>query len=157
MSVAIGLALVLMAGTVVLAATTKTGGAVKGVKVVTETAAASISSNGYTDVQGMSVSMTVPSGEQALLLITFSAETQCRDGNGSTTVCYLRVLVDGTNAALPGQVAFDTAGDGNAEFTHETNSMQFVTGPLSAGQHPVKVQAFVDEIVSSFTFGGRTL
>ena len=67
MSIAIGLALLLMAGTVVLAiTTTKTGGAVKGVKVVTVDLLYQIVSQAPTDISGMSLSMTVPSrGEGA--------------------------------------------------------------------------------------------
>ena len=76
LAVAIGLATLLVAETAVLAVTTiKTGGPVRGVKVVTETAQQTIYPSGWTDVQGMSLSMTVPSGEKALLLITYSSSS----------------------------------------------------------------------------------
>ena len=144
-----------------MAATTKTGGAVKGVKVVTESApqsivAGAVGMTAYVDIQGMSLSMTVPSGEKALLLITFSSASVCLDGSGATNSCWVRVLVD-NGTALPGQVIFDSAADGNALSAYEANSMQFVAGPLSAGSHTVKVQAYLDETFSSFQLDTRTL
>ena len=50
----------------------------------------------------------------------------------TTSSCYVRVLVDGAEAA-PGQVLFDSARDGGSPLGQEANSMQFVAGPLSAG------------------------
>ena len=157
LAIAIGLAMLLLAETVVLAANTKSGGPVKAVKVATEPGTATISSNAFTDIPGMSVSMTVPSGEKALLLITFSADAYCHDDLGSTALCYVRVLVDGTTQALPGQLVFDSAADGNVAFPDEANSMQFVVAPISAGAHTVKVQAYVDEVYSVFVIERRTL
>ena len=133
LSITIGLALLLVASTAALAVvTTKSGGAVKGVKVVTETAGTNMAVMTFTDIPGMSLSMTVPSGEKAHLLITFSASTSCIDSSGINTNCFVRVLVDGTEA-LPGQVLFDTAADGDSLLAREASSMQFVAGPLLAG------------------------
>ena len=157
LAVAIGLAMFLMAETVVLAATTKSGGPVKAVKVVTESASQVITnSSSPTDIQGMSLSMTVPSGEKALLLITFSAQATCTQDTYSTAWCYVRVTVDGHGTA-PGDVIFDGALDGNNTYAIETNSMQFVAGPVGAGLHTIKVVAFADEAASYFTLTNRTL
>ena len=82
LAVAIGLATLLVAETAVLAVTTiQTGGTVRGVKVVTETAQRTITwgSSGRS-VKGMSLSMTVPSSGEELLLITFSSAAFCHDG-----------------------------------------------------------------------------
>ena len=98
----------------------------------------------WTDVSGMSVSMTVPSGEKALLLINYSMASTCVDQSGATLFCYVRILVDGTEAP-PGQVIFESAADGNISSAIEANSMQFVAGPLNAGSHTIKVQAYMDE------------
>ena len=149
-------ALLAGSGVVVAASVIKSGKAVTAVKVVTDAAAVSTASQTYADVPGMSLSVTVPSGEKAVLLITFSAQSRCLDGSGATAFCYARVLVDG-NTALPGEVIFDSAADGNAANAYETNSMQFVVGPLNAGGHTVRVQTRVDEAVSSFTMAHRTL
>ena len=146
-------ALLAGSGVVVAAQVIKTGKAVTAVKVVTETSQSSASTPfTWTDVVGMSTSVNVPSGEQAILLITFSAQTNCTDGTGATTYCQIRVLVDG-NAAPPGIVTFDSAADGNAAIAGETNSMQFVAGPLNAGSHTIKVQGLVDEAQSTFVLG----
>ena len=153
LAIAIGLASLLVAETVVLAATVKTGGPVKAVKVVTETTTHTISSTRFVYVQGMSLSMTVPSGEQALLLIAFSSRVSCTQT--TTAWCYVRVTVDGVEAA-PGDVIFDGAADGS-NYAIETNSMQFVAGPLSAGPHTIKVQARVDEAGATFHLTDRTL
>jgi hypothetical protein len=158
LAIAIGLAALLVAETAVLAVTTiKTGGPVRSVKVATETAQQTIYPGGWADVQGMSLSMTVPSGEKALLLITFSSASFCHDSSGASAFCGVRILVDGI-PALPDQVTFDSARtDGNIDSSHEPHSMQFVAGPLNAGQHTIKVQGAVSENPSYFGISTRTL
>ena len=153
---AMALAAVLVAGSIVLAATTKSGGAVRAVKVVTESGITNPAYTSFRDVEGMSLTMTIPSGEQALLLITFSALTSCVDGTGTTTGCRVRVLVDGA-VAPPGEVEFDSALDGDDNLGREANSMQFVAGPLSPGLITVRVQARVTKDLSYVAFTARTL
>jgi hypothetical protein len=162
--VAVALLVGLLAGGgVVYAATVKSGKAVTAIKVATESAATQILTDGtsygaWTDIAGMSLNISVPSSQKALLLITFSAQTYCFDGfgSGATTLCKVRVLVNRTTA-LPGDVVFESAADGNGGSTAETNSMQFVAGPISAGSYTIKVQALVDETWSNFTLMSRTL
>ena len=149
----------LLAGTVVLgAAVLKRGGYVNAVNIVTDTDQTGVSQeNSWTDISGMSMPMSVPSGEQALFLITFSASVTCEDGQEPVTnYCYIRVLVDGVEAS-PGAVVFDGAADGNTEYAREANSMQFVAGPISSGAHTIKVQGFIGGSSSSFQLWSRTL
>ena len=145
------------------AATSKSGGKVTAVKTVTATGYPSTDTqSGYVDVPGASVSMAVPSNTRALLLITFSGESRCHRGPNHD-YCYVRVLVNG-NEAQPGGVVFDSGEDAANSveaFNWETNSMQFVYGPVAAGTHTVKVQfRFWSEIYCSgecFTLGRHTL
>ena len=150
-----GLAVALAAETAVLAATVKlNGGAVRAVRTATADSDVSTTSTSLADVPGMSTTVSVPSGEKAILVITFTAESRCI--GSSTTLCIVRVLVD-SSAAKPGDIAFDSAFDGNTFSAPEANSMQFVAGPLSAGSHTVKVQYRVDEASSGFDLRARTL
>ena len=153
------LAALLVAETVVLGATVlRSGGAVKAVKIVTETTEQVISvSNQDTNITGMSLTMSVPSGQQAYFLITFSAVENCLDGSPPILMyCYVRVLVDGAEAA-PGYVVFDAAPDSNVWEAKEANSLQFVAGPLAAGPHTVQAQGFIGGVSSSFNLYERTL
>ncbi len=100
----------------------------------------------WTDVQGMSLSMTVPSGEKALLLITFSSAAFCHDGVNATAFCRVCASwsMGSTGPAEPGDLRLSTT-DGNVDSSTEVHSMQFVAGPLNAGQHTIKVQGAVSE------------
>jgi hypothetical protein len=149
------LGMVLAAESVVLAADLKrNGGAVTAVRTATDDATAATVSHTYVAVPGMTVTVNVPGGQKALLVITFAAVSHCTDGDGSTTLCLIRLQVDGVSAP-PGEIIFDTAADG--ESAPEANSMQFVAGPVSAGSHTVLVQYRVDEASSSFYTFNRTL
>jgi hypothetical protein len=87
----------------------------------------------------MSLSMTVPSGEKALFLITFSAQATCQDTYSSAS-CYVGVTVDG-HGASPGDVIFDAASDGTTRvrFTHRClgqvgrNTWLCLPGPDGSG------------------------
>jgi hypothetical protein len=150
----VALALLLAVESVVLAATTRNGGAVTAVRTVTGTDIVATSSQTYVAVPGMSVSVNVPSGEEALLVITFSAVTECFVNAGIATFCQVRVRVDGSSPP-PGALTFDSAADG--VFGMEATSMQWVSGPLSAGPHTVRVDYRVDEANSLFYMTQRTL
>jgi hypothetical protein len=132
----------------------RNGGVVRAVRTVTE--ATSISNTNimaFVDMPGMSTTVNVPSGEKAILVVTFSAETHCVDPAPPFSFCELRVNVDGLEAS-PGGVQFDTAADGTSA---ETNSMQWVAGPLGPGPHPVQVQWFLRGTDGAFTLEERTL
>lgn len=159
------LLLTVAAETAVLAvAVAKTGKAVTAVKVVTQSTLATTTSSTYANMPDMSTTITVPTNQQALLLITFSAETDCKLVEVEFGYCLMRVLVDGSPAA-PGQVIFDgtwnNRGGTNPEgdqVSMQANSMQFVAGPLGSGSHTVTVQWLVnDPLENQFRVQERTL
>lgn len=159
--VTVALALVL-AGTAIGATLQKNGGPVTAVRTATAddyvyVQVANSPTMSWANVPGMSVSANVPSGEKGLLVITFSAVSQCNGTSGG--FCHIRVLVDGTQAN-PGAVTFDSADDGpgGSVNSYETNSMQFIAGPKSAGAHTVTVQWAMSPYTNgTFTLLGRTL
>jgi hypothetical protein len=148
------LGMVLTAESVVLAANLKrNGGAVTAVRTATDDTIGFTASVSYVAVPGMSTTVNVPSGQKALLVITFSARSQCVDNDGATVFCFVRVRVDDSTAP-PGEVIMDTgAGGGGIQMIN----MQFVAGPVSAGSHTVRVDYRVDENPAFFQLAQRTL
>lgn len=151
---AASIALLLTAQAAVLATTaTRTSGPVTQVKSVTDGSFAGYSTSpAYADLDGMQMKLTVPEGQEAQLLITFSAASLCHDLRTDHGWCLVKVVVDG-HVATPGPVVWDATVDGNA---YEVHSMQWVTGTLSAGDHNVRVMVKIDA-PGRFQFGARTL
>jgi hypothetical protein len=146
--VTLGLAGLLVAESIVLGVQfIRTGKGVTAVKVVNSNASMISNSPTYANVTDMNVSMVVPSGEKAIFLIDFSAETYIATtstiGQG-----YVRVLVDGV-AAAPTEVIFDS--DINTFSNNESQSHQFVAGPLGAGPHTFRVQWRASSSTSFFS------
>jgi hypothetical protein len=154
----VGLVLLLATETVVLATVaTKSGKAVTAVKTVTNDGSDLTASTTYVNLAGMSTTMTVPSTQKALLIITFSAETNCYWEGQMTGFCGLRVLVDGSMPA-PGEVFFNSvAVNSGTGAAWQTNSMQWVAGPLNAGGHTIAVQWHVTNENVHFGIDRRTL
>jgi len=150
--VAIGLMAAIVAGqgVVLAAAVVKKAGPVTAVKTATADSLQQVTSTSWTDVTSMSFDMTVPSGQKALLVVTFSAETNCYTG-AYTGYCNLRVIVDG-HAAAPDFVQWGQSICAACQPLWEVHSMQFVAGPLNAGVHTVKVQAMVPHNGNGETF-----
>jgi hypothetical protein len=148
----------LLTGESVALAFTLRGGAVKSLVVASAISTATITSTSWTDVSEMSVTLSVPSGQQGLLLITFSATGSCTDDDGLVNGwCWVRVLVDGFEAS-PSQTTWDSAADSNNGNAREAASMQWFRGPINAGQHVVTVQARVDQAVpGTFLLHNRVL
>jgi hypothetical protein len=93
------------------------------------------------------------------LLITFSADSKCNQDPVASVYCYIRVLVDGTEAT-PGPVAFNSvqhASNSTDTLAHGAHSMQWVAGPYGPGQHTITVQWQVDEGDAIFELWDRTL
>jgi hypothetical protein len=160
MAVAIALALVVVS-TVVAVTYTKRGKAVTAVATVTATAFHSSEAIHWEDMPSTSTTITVPSSQKALLIVTFSGEVNCDQELQEDESCLVRVLVDDAVAA-PGEVIFDSNADNYASslleaVAWETNSMQFVAGPVKAGTHTVTVQWRVNGSDSTFKIKGRTL
>lgn len=129
----------LVAGTAIGATLQKNGRTVTAVRTVTADTSVQTALSTWTDVPDMSVSVGVPSGERGLLVITFSGVHDCyAPGSGNAGQCRIRVLVDAA-AAQPLEIVFASTTSTN-QHLYETNSMQFVAGPMQAGAHIVKVQ-----------------
>ena len=140
--------------TVLAATLVRGGGAVTAVQTVTANDQVYVNSDSPQTMPGMSLNVTVPPGEQALLVVTFSAATLCYGTPGS--YCYLRARVDG-QAISPGEVIFATTPDTANAISWEANSMQFVAGPVAAGQHTIDIRWRVEMSGVSFAVYGRTL
>ena len=153
------IAILLAAQGVVLATTVRrNGGPLTALRTATADGFDTTGSPNYRLIPGMGVSIGVPQGQRTQLVITFSGETSCDDVTvDEVEYCLVAVLVDGSPAS-PGDVIFDNSHDG-ASF--ESNSMQFVTGPLAAGSHTVRVMYRVDTGTGGsdavFSVGYRTL
>jgi hypothetical protein len=131
LTLAVGLALaVLLALTSAVVATSyvRSGHAVKAVKVATDDYYAKTSSNSWSDVPIMAVTMTVPANTKALFLITFSAGNMCT----TSGTCLIRALVNDSVAA-PGVVPFGSP-------VGNTNSMQWLASPWPPGTYTIKIQ-----------------
>jgi hypothetical protein len=107
----------------------------------------------WVDVADMKTFVSVPSGEKALLVITFSAESVCQADVGSFGDCNIRVTLDGA-VVSPGPVQWAFTVEGS--MPHGARSMQWVAGPVLQGQHQVKVQGRVFQ-PGSFRLGPMTL
>ena len=159
--------LALLAETAALGfALTKSGKAVTGVKAVVSYDLITTTSDTPVAMPDMSTTIRVPAGQQALLIITFAGETNCRPLTLVSGYCRLRVRVD-QNYADPDVVAFDSTMDNLVTYqtdiygddSWETNSMQFVYGPVSAGTHTVTVLWWKEDDADDtiFRMGARTL
>lgn len=152
----VALLLAFTAGAALAVTAKRGGGPVTAVRTATDGVPVSTQSQTYVDVPGMTANRKVPSGQQALLIITFSAESVCYNTFASDPArarCDVQVLVDGLPAA-PGEVTFDSD---VADLEYEANSMQFVTGPVGSGLHTITVQYRVRHSDAHFLLGPRTL
>jgi hypothetical protein len=125
---------------VLAASVGRNGKTVSAVRTVTSDLEWLTWSESWIDVADMKTFVSVPSGEKALLVITFSAETLCAAAAspGSLGDCDVRVTLDGA-VVSPGQVQWGFNVD-SGSLPHEIRSMQWIAGPVLQGQHQVKVQ-----------------
>ncbi|HUR16845.1 MAG TPA: hypothetical protein VMZ33_06145 [Candidatus Limnocylindrales bacterium] len=105
-AIIVALAIMVAATGVVLAATSAvTGNAQKQIKVVREnttTASATSNSTTYSDIPGATVSMTVPSSTNALLVARFQSHGSVIQTSG----CIVRILVGSTTMEPNGNYPF---------------------------------------------------
>jgi hypothetical protein len=133
---ALTLASIVIAQGVVLAAVTKSGGAVTAVRTATADDLIYLPPGGWLDVPGMQVSINVPDGQRAMLLISLSASASCyRIGGDTSNWCSVRALVDG-NVAAPGQALLWD----NSMSDQMTASTQWMVTGVRPGTHVVKIQ-----------------
>lgn len=122
----------------------RNGKSVTAVRTVTAKDALNVtlSANTWIDVADMKTSVTVPATEKAVLVITYSMSSSCtpldpdEDAN-----CKIRVTLDGGQVD-PGIVSWDwTPVDDFGQTSYlSARSFQWVSGPVAAGEHQVKVQ-----------------
>jgi hypothetical protein len=149
----LGIVVAIAGGSAALAAAlVKKGGAVTAVYTATATSTVSTTSNSYVDVPDMQVTVTVPSRQRALLIITFSAETFCLSNSGAQGGCFVTATVNGAGGPQPPSAIFAST---TAEY--ESHSMQFVAGPLAAGNHIVRIRYSPNVVGGYFEIGPRTL
>jgi len=146
----------LVAGTAIGSTLQKGGGPVTAVKTVTDDIGTYTNAASWSDIPGMSLAVNIPTGEKALLIVTFSTVDSCYAyGAGTAGQCTARVVVDG-NPAQPLQATFASATSAN-QHLYQSNSMQFVAGPKLAGAHTVKVQYMSNDPNVYFYVEARTL
>ncbi len=102
--------------------------------------------NSTTPLKLMGVGVSVPSGTEAVLVITVSGASVCTDTTHPYGSCYLRVLVDGTDPTNYASFEFDSVQGGS----REDQSFQRVSPALGPGPHTVVVQEFVAATTTSF-------
>jgi hypothetical protein len=133
---------------------TISGKSVTAVRVVRDTSASGTGSTTFRDIPGATTTITVPANARALILVSFSAETECIAPGESRTICSVRILVGGQEAdpASGADFAFDIAepvGEGGA-FAWESHSMDRSRGPLGPGTYTVRAQYMVTTPNASF-------
>jgi hypothetical protein len=129
-----------MAGTAIGVTSSNQGGTVTGVKVVWGTDLQETSSQTFENFPGGVTTIAVPSGQRALILARFSAESTCISGAQSGW-CSIRILVDGvpTDPAQGLEFKFDTTprfADDAFSYAHSMERSRAV----GAGTHTVRVQ-----------------
>lgn len=150
---ALGIALVLVGAQVVTAiTTTTTGKGVTQVKLVGGTDTLSVSGSTttqWTNLPGVSTSVSVGANTRAIVRAEVSGFTQCRNTEGS---CDLRVLIGG----VEGSPAVAQAAAYGGRF-----QMERWRGPLNPGTYVVQVQVRVptntDRVTEFVLWSGWTL
>jgi hypothetical protein len=132
------------------------GGPVTSVKVVRSNSSQITTSTTFVNLPGATVKVKVPSGQRALILARYSAESNCT-GGAVGSWCSARVLIGGVEAApvSGADFAFDSVDSTDdvsclpADCGWESHSMDRSRGPLGPGTYTVRVQW---RIVNGSTF-----
>ncbi len=93
-------------------------------------------------IPGTTISGTVPTGQTALILARFSAESVCYGGQQGHW-CSVRILVGGVPAEPADGLDFAFDSVEADQFLYESHSMDRSRGPLTAGSYLVRVQVAV--------------
>ena len=127
-----------------IAATSSSGGSITAVKVVREEGTGGTTATSFGDVAGASTTITVPSGQRALIVARFEASSLCQPSETTTCIGRVRILIGGVEGAPGGTWDFDSANVG-----HESSGTRSIErsrggfGGLPAGTYEVKVQSRV--------------
>lgn len=155
----LGAMVVLVAQNAIGVPSTVSGKGVEAVKVVRNEGTIKMTDDStggdWVTLPGAKTSITVPDGQQAILLARFSASSACWGGvSDNANACYIRILVNGAEAApVSSGWPFDsTEGATDQNYYFESHSLERATDPLGPGTYVVKAQAMVD--TSDFSLVG---
>jgi hypothetical protein len=126
-----------------IAASEQGGGPITAVKVVRDENSHATTSTDYVDLPGATTTITVPSGQRALILARFSAASFCDAVNVSANCeSYVRILIGGVEGApATGVGGFNDAPAGQGfRGSHAIERSRGGLGGLPAGNYQVKVQ-----------------
>jgi hypothetical protein len=131
---ALALAVVFGAASAVVATTfVRSGKSITAVKAATnDTTQVVTYSAGLADVTGMNVTVTVPSGQKALFVVTFSADALTNADCDVQATINGQTLVPGVADFMNNQIALE--------------SMQWIAGPEAAGSYTFKIR--VQEVIN---------
>jgi hypothetical protein len=141
--VVVGLLGAVLAATAIAATTGASGGPITAVKLVRSTDHFGTSSTTYSDVPGASTTITVPSGQRAVIVARFSGTSDCPT-LGSIGHCFARILIGGVEGAPETGTFgyFDSSQSAVVVGTsHYIERSRAGYGGLPAGSYQVKVQA----------------
>jgi hypothetical protein len=143
---AVGTCAVLVAAIVQLdlvsSATTANGTNVVQVKTVRSASPAinngQDSSPTFIDVPGARTTITVPQGQNALIVARFTAESECDDDNAlqPDTRCYLRILIGSTEGAPASGLDLIFDNNGRGQDLNDTPEARAWRGLVRWGQDP---------------------
>jgi hypothetical protein len=134
---------------VVAGVTGSSGGSITAVKVVRGADATTTTSTSYVNLPGASTTIHVPSGQHALILARFSAESRCSGGSAGQ-YCTVKILIGGSSGkpATGSDFAFDSdSGAGNDWWESHSMDRSRVLGP---GTWTVRVQYAVTVATTTF-------
>jgi hypothetical protein len=122
-----------------LAATAGSAKTISHVRVARETTAQTTHSTSYATLPGATGTIAVPADESGLILVRFSAESQC-SGGAAGNWCSVRILLDGTemDPAAGLDFAFDSVNSPDSFW--EAASMDRSRAGVGSGNHTVTVQ-----------------
>lgn len=130
----------------VQSADTQSDGAVTQVKAVSATSFSSTESTLAVNLPGAATNVTVPAGQQALIVARFTGSANCLQTPQQTSFCWVGLFIDG-NLMSPGAVIFGTVGATDGHPFRAAHEASAVVGP---GTHQVRVKYHVDETQSTF-------
>jgi hypothetical protein len=149
-----------VAGVAVGVATRGSGQAITAVRAVEETAQTNTNSTTFVNLpEAVTTPITVPTGQTALMLVHFSAESQC-DGGTTNTICSVRIILlpatGGSLETLP--LSTDFAFDQDIA-TDDLNGAASMTRwrVVGSGQWRAQVQFRVSGAATTFSLDDWSL
>jgi len=150
------MAVLLASESVVLATrVNRTAGPIKSVKAAVGNSVFTAPNTDFGDVTEVTTTISVPEGENAIFLITFTANYWCYDSHAyeiGNWMCLIKATVDGADAD-PATYQLT----GLADIYPDSRTFEWVAGPFKGGNHTVRVQARGQNSSIDFHFNDRML